>query len=67
MSAFEKRRQLNDSRSKDGPDAQDDPVRSPKGSIYSGPSKRVAMSDGEFAPVRGIPRGTINNGRLPRR
>jgi hypothetical protein len=47
--------------------AQDDPTRNPIGSIYSGPSKRVAISDGSFAPVRGIPKDTRNNGRLPRR
>ena len=46
--------------------AQEDPTRCPDG-IYSGPSKRVAISDGTFAPVHGIPKDTRNNGRLPRR
>lgn len=43
---------------------REDYLRDPHGSIYSGPSKRVAITDGEFAPVSGIPPGAKNKGRL---
>jgi hypothetical protein len=35
-------------------DKEYEPVRNPTG-IYSGPSKRVAFSDGTFAPVKDKP------------
>ncbi|GAC1496094.1 MAG: hypothetical protein NVS1B2_15800 [Vulcanimicrobiaceae bacterium] len=40
-----------------GKDAQADPLRNPDG-IYSGASKRVAMTDGSFAPVNNMPKNT---------
>lgn len=38
-----------------GPSAQDDPLRNPVG-IYSGISKRNAIRDGEFVTVENMPR-----------
>jgi hypothetical protein len=59
MSVDDKR--IKDARS--GKDAQDDPMRNPDG-IYSGASKRVAITDGTFAPVKGIPSSSKARGKV---
>lgn len=43
--------------------AQDDPRRNPDG-IYSGMTKRLAISDGSFASVSNASKDTRNRGRL---
>jgi len=45
--------------------ANDDPILNPDG-IYSGPSRRVAVTDGTFAPINGMPKDLRKTGRLTR-
>jgi hypothetical protein len=46
------------------PPAQEDRTRNPDG-VYSGMTKRNALSDGEFATVQDMPGDMRNRGRLP--
>jgi hypothetical protein len=46
-----------------GPVAQTDPTRNPNG-VYSGMTKRLALSDGTFADVGNMPGDTRKSGVL---
>lgn len=45
------------------PVAADDVLRNPDG-VFSGPSLRVARSDGTFAPIEGMPKDSRNRAPL---